>query len=79
LFLYHLLSLKATYFDRDDVARHGFAKRFREKSEAKHGHAMKMISYQNMRGGRVVFQDVGKPLAQEWSSILEAMGKYFGA
>ena len=57
------------------MALHGFAKRFRENSDEERGHAMKLISYQNMRGGRVVFQDVCKPSAQEWNSALHAIGK----
>merc|ERR1712036_180465 len=35
--------------------------------------AQKLISYQNMRGGRVVFQDINKPVAQEWNSALHAI------
>ncbi len=34
---------------------------------------MKLVKYQNMRGGRVVFQDIAKPSVQEWSSPLEAV------
>ena len=71
-----LCTFQATYFARDDVALHGFAKRFRENSDEERGHAMKLISYQNMRGGRVVFQDVCKPSTQEWNSALHAIGKY---
>ena len=52
---------QACYFDRDDVALKGFVKRFRENSEEERGHAMKLMDYQNMRGGRVVLQDVCKP------------------
>jgi ferritin heavy chain len=63
----------AAYFERDDVALHGFAKRFHENSEEERGHAMKFVKYQNMRGGRVVFQDVAKPNVQEWNSPLEAI------
>ena len=37
---------------------------------------MKLIEYQNMRGGRVVFQEIAKPAAQEWSSALHAVGMY---
>jgi len=36
-------------------------------------HATKLITYQNMRGGRVVFADVAKPNKTEWSSPLEAV------
>merc|ERR1712209_17122 len=49
----------AAYFDRDDVALHGFAMRF--------------IKYQNMRGGRVVFQDIAKAKTDEWTSALNAI------
>ena len=48
--------MQAAYFDRDDVALPGFAKRFRENSDEERGHAMKLIEYQNMRGGKVVFK-----------------------
>merc|ERR1712029_135903 len=63
----------AAYFDRDDVALHGFAKRFRENSEEEREHAMKFIKYQNMRGGRVVFQDVQKARTDNWTSAINAV------
>merc|ERR1712126_178405 len=63
----------ATYFDRDDVALHGFAKRFWDNSEEEHQHAKKLIEYQNKRGGRVVFQDISKAKSDDWSSALNAM------
>jgi len=63
----------AAYFDRDDVALAGFAKRFRENSEEERGHALKLIEYQNMRGGRVVFQDVAKAKTDDWTSALNAV------
>jgi len=58
----------AAYFERDDVALHGFAKRFRDNSEEERDHAMKFIKYQNMRGGRVVFQDIAK--AKTWWLVI---------
>merc|ERR1711982_226838 len=63
----------AAYFDRDDVALAGFAKRFRENSEEEREHAMKFIEYQNKRGGRFVFQDVAKAKADDWTSALNAV------
>merc|ERR1712219_15346 len=63
----------AAYFERDDVALHGFAKRFRENSDEERDHAMKFIKYQNMRGGRVVFRDIAKAKTDEWSSALNAI------
>jgi len=67
----------AAYFDRDDVALHGFAKRFRENSDEERDHAMKLIEYQNKRGGRVVFQDIAKARTDEWGSALAAVEAQF--
>ena len=67
----------AAYFDRDDVALHGFAKFFRENSSEERYHAMEFQKYQNMRGGRVVFQDIAKPNNDEWGSPLEAIQAAF--
>merc|ERR1719334_1969144 len=66
-------SVWAAYFDRDDVALQGFAKRFRDNSEEEREHAQKLINYQNMRGGRVVFQNVTKPNTDDWESALSAV------
>merc|ERR1712080_319458 len=63
----------AAYFQRDDVALHGFAKRFRENSDEEREHAQKFIDYQNMRGGRVVFQNIQKPNTDDWESALAAV------
>merc|ERR1712242_239750 len=63
----------AAYFDRDDVALQGFAKRFRENSDEEREHAQKFINYQNMRGGRVVFQNITKPNTDDWDSALSAV------
>merc|ERR1712108_48895 len=42
-------------------------------SEEERDHAMKLIKYQNMRGGRVVFQDVAKAKTDDWISALSAV------
>ena len=31
------------------------------------------VTYQNKRGGRVVFQDIVKPSTQEWKSAIDAV------
>merc|ERR1711910_109064 len=67
---YTYLSL-AAYFDRDDIALPGFAKRSREASHEEREHAEKLISYQNLRGGRVVFKEIAKPSADEWGTAME--------
>jgi ferritin heavy chain len=55
------------------VALHGFAKFFRKQSDEEREHASIFIKYQNMRGGRVVFQDISKPVTDEWESALAAV------
>lgn len=69
---YVYLSLSA-YFGRDDIALLGFAKRFREASHEEREHAEKLIDYQNMRGGRIVFREILKPSSDEWGTALEAI------
>nr|QVE05143.1 ferritin 2 [Dermanyssus gallinae] len=60
------------YFDRDDVAFKNVKKFFLKASEEEREHAMKLMSYQNMRGGRIVLQPVAKPERDEWDSIQQA-------
>jgi len=63
----------AYHFDRDDVALPGFKKFFKESSDEEKEHAQKLMEFQNKRGGRIVLQDIAKPIKQDWSSGLEAM------
>merc|ERR1712111_234275 len=63
----------ASYFARDDIALHGFAGHFRTESGEERAHGMKLMDYQNQRGGKVVFQDIAKPSSMEWGSPLDAM------
>jgi len=63
----------AAYFDRHDVALEGHAKYFHEQSKEEGEHARKLIKYQNMRGGRVVFQDISRPTTDDWQSSLNAL------
>ena len=51
----------------------GFAKFFKDFAEEEHGHAEKLIKYQNLRGGRVTFNDIGRPVEQEWTTPLAAI------
>merc|ERR1711982_263701 len=69
---YVYLSMSA-YFARDDVALHGFSKRFRAASKEEREHAETLIDYQTMRGGRVVFREIAKPTSDEWGTALEAI------
>lgn len=46
---------------------------FKKIAEEEYEHAHKLIKYQNLRGGRVVFSEVSCPAEQEWSSPLVAI------
>jgi ferritin heavy chain len=63
----------AWYFDRDDVALHGFHEFFKKLSNEEREHAEKMMKYQNLRGGRIVLQNINKPESDSWGSALSAM------
>jgi len=63
----------AYYFDRDDVALKGFHEYFKKQSDEEREHAQMFMEYQNKRGGRILLQDVPKPVKDEWGSPLEAM------
>jgi ferritin heavy chain len=63
----------AWYFDRDDVALPGFHKFFKKQSEEEREHAETLLKYQNMRGGKIILQNVEKPERDSWGSPLEAL------
>jgi len=63
----------AYYFDREDVAFPGLHKWFKKASDEEREHAEKFMKYQNMRGGRIVLQQIAKPSQDEWTSPLEAL------
>jgi len=69
-YCYHSMSL---YFDRDDVALHGFSNFFKKMSDEEREHAEKLMKFQNKRGGRIVLQDIKKPDRDEWGTGLDAM------
>jgi len=62
----------AYHFDRDDVALEGFHKFFKKQSDEEREHAEKLMKYQNVRGGRIVLQDVKAP-AVEWKCHVTAL------
>lgn len=63
----------SVYFDREDIALKGFSKYFKNAADEERKHADKLMSYQNMRGGRVVLQPIDKPEKDAWGTGLEAM------
>ncbi|CAI5439597.1 unnamed protein product [Caenorhabditis angaria] len=60
------------YFERDDVALLNVAKFFKKQSDEEREHATELMRVQNLRGGRLVLQDVQKPEKDEWGTALEA-------
>ncbi|CAN6565356.1 unnamed protein product [Malus baccata var. baccata] len=60
-YIYHAMY---AYFDRDNVARKGLAKFFKESSEEERDHAEKLMEYQNKRGGRVKLQSILMPVSE---------------
>jgi len=73
LYASYVYQSMAYYFQRDDVALYGFHKFFKESSDEERGHAEQLMEYQNMRGGRVVLQDIKKPEREEWGAGLDSM------
>ncbi|VDN15462.1 unnamed protein product [Dibothriocephalus latus] len=73
LYASYVYMAAANHFDRDDVALPGFRKFFLKSSEEEREHALKLMKYQNKRGGRIVLQDIAKPAVTEWASGREAM------
>jgi len=62
----------AGFFDRDDVALHGFRDFFKKAAEEEAEHAQIFIDYVNKRGGRVTLAAIGAPKT-EWATALEAL------
>ncbi|KAF5393993.1 Ferritin heavy chain B [Paragonimus heterotremus] len=63
----------ANYLEQDTVAQPNAAKFFREQSHEEREHAEKLAHYQNLRGGRVAYQDVKKPPKTTFASLQEVM------
>jgi len=63
----------AWYFERDDVALHGFSHFFSEQSKEEREHAEKLMKLQNQRGGTIKLYDIPKPPQDSWGTPLEAM------
>ena len=57
-YVYHAMY---AYFDRDNIALKGLAKFFYESSKEEREHAEKLMTYQNMRGGRVKLNTIVAP------------------
>jgi ferritin heavy chain len=63
----------AMHCDRDDVALPNTGKFFKDASDEEREHAEKLMKYQNMRGGRIVYQDIKKPEISEFGGVVEML------
>ncbi|XP_054706241.1 soma ferritin-like [Uloborus diversus] len=61
------------HFDRDDVALKHISEFFKESSDEEREHAMKLMKFQNQRGGTILLKDIKTPHKSKWASPLEAM------
>ena len=65
--------MQASQFDRDDVDLKGFVDYFWKSASDKMDRASTLMTYQNLRGGRINLKDIKKPDRDEWGSAAEAM------
>ncbi|XP_015510601.1 soma ferritin-like [Neodiprion pinetum] len=63
----------AYHFDRHDIALSGLSSYFKKASDDERNHAMKFLTYQNKRGGRIVFMDIKCPEKGDWGTGKDAM------
>lgn len=62
----------AYYFDRSDVALEGFHKYFKKCSDEEREHAIKLMTYQNKRGGTIHLMPIESP-PEEWTDSKSAV------
>lgn len=65
--------LQAFYFNRDDVALPGLSSYFKKSSDEEREHAMKLMAYQNKRGGNIMLQNINAPEKTNWGTANETM------
>ena len=61
------------FYKRDEVALKGFAKLFKKLADRAYDLSKALIDYQNMRGGKVVFNNIDRPVEQDWKTPLNAI------
>lgn len=73
LYASYVYTSMAYHFDRDDVGLKGFHQFFKKSADEEREHAQLLMEYQNLRGGRILLQDVKKPERDDWNTGLDAM------
>jgi len=74
MFLYadYVFTSMAFHFDRDDIVLPGHSKFFKKAADEEREYAQKLMKFQNMRGGRILLQDIKAP-ATEWTTNIAAL------
>lgn len=57
------------------MALKGMNKFFKKCSDEEREHAMKLMTYLNKRGGRIILSDIQTPDKNEWGSAENAMSE----
>jgi len=73
LYASYIYMSMAFHYERADVALMGYAKFMKDQSAEEREHAMKLMKYQNQRGGRVCLGAVDAPGCQEWKGALHGL------
>uniref|UniRef100_A0A0N5ACM1 Ferritin n=1 Tax=Syphacia muris TaxID=451379 RepID=A0A0N5ACM1_9BILA len=72
LYSSYLYLSMATYFSRSEVSLPHISKWLKAQSDQEREHALMLIQFQTLRGGKVKFEEIKRPEKCEWESALEA-------
>ena len=69
------LNLKSMiyYFERQEIGLNGFSCFINRKRKTGINLIKKILNYMNMRGGKVVFNNIQKPVRDEWGTGIETL------
>lgn len=62
----HIYLSMASFFSKTEISKFGFSKYFHRMSLEERDHAIKLIKYQNMRGGTVLLKSIESPVKDDW-------------
>lgn len=73
----HTYLSMASFFSKTEISKFGFSKYFHQMSLEEREHAIKLIQYQNMRGGTVLLKSIESPVKNDWidfkNSLIDSM------
>lgn len=62
----HIYLSMASFFAKTEISKFGFSQYFHRTSLEERAHALKLIEYQNMRGGTVLLKSIESPAKYDW-------------